>query len=69
MSASNNAENDRVEKAAAGIESDVVNLTERLQSKGEEVIEHELRLLEALLFAAVEPIDTETLRELSLIHI
>ena len=63
MSASNNAENDRVEKAAAGIESDVVNLTERLQSKGEEVVEHELRLLEALLFAAVEPIDTETLRE------
>lgn len=54
---------DRVEKAGAGIEQDVVNLTSRLQSKGEDLIEHELRLLEALLFAASEPIDIETLRE------
>ncbi len=51
----------RVEKAAAGIEADVVDLTERLKGKTE--IEQELRLLEALLFAAVEPIDIETLRE------
>ncbi len=51
----------RVEKAAAGIEADVVSLTERLKNKTE--IEQELRLLEALLFAAVEPIDIETLRE------
>ena len=74
---------DRVEKAAEGIEASVVSLTERLESKPEgDAIEQELRLLEALLFAAVEPIDVETLRErmpeeadvgallaLSLIHI
>ena len=54
---------DRVEKAAAGIEADIVSLTERLQTLGEEDVEHELRLLEALLFAAVEPIDIDTLRE------
>lgn len=55
---------DRVEKAAEGIESSVVSLTARLQSapEGKEV-DAELRLLEALLFAAVEPIDTQTLRE------
>lgn len=56
--------NSRVEKAAAGIEDDVIDLNERLQSRADgEPIEHELRLLEALLFAAVEPIDVETLRE------
>lgn len=54
---------DRVEKAAAGIESGVINLTERLRTKGDDVVEEELRLLEALLFAAMEPIDIETLRE------
>ena len=55
---------DRVEKAAEGIESSVVSLTARLQSAPEgEAIEADLRLLEALLFAAVEPIDTQTLRE------
>jgi len=54
---------ERVEKAAAGIEADIVSLTERLQTRGEEDVEHELRLLEALLFAAVEPIDIDTLRE------
>ncbi|NNE58346.1 MAG: SMC-Scp complex subunit ScpB [Hellea sp.] len=51
----------RVEKAAAGIESDVVDLTERLKHKPD--TDQEIRLLEALLFAAVEPIDVETLRE------
>ena len=40
----------RVEKAAAGIESDIVSLTERLQNKSD--IDQEIRLLEALLFAA-----------------
>lgn len=55
---------DRVEKAAEGIEAEVVSLTARLQSSpGGEAMEQELRLLEALLFAAVEPIDVETLRE------
>jgi len=55
---------DRVEKAAAGIEESVVNLTERLKTKGQgKAMEAELRLLEALLFAAVEPIDTQTLRD------
>jgi segregation and condensation protein B len=54
----------RVETAASGIEEDVINLNERLQPNSDvEKIEHELRLLEALLFAAVEPIDVETLRE------
>lgn len=55
---------DRVETAAAGIEEGVVNLTERLRTKGTgEAIDKDIRLLEALLFAAVEPIDIETLRE------
>lgn len=54
--------NDRVERAAAGIEEGVVNLSERLRPEGVDMLEHDLRLLEALLFAAVEPIDTETLR-------
>ncbi|MDB2438196.1 SMC-Scp complex subunit ScpB [Hellea sp.] len=55
---------DRVEKAAEGIESSVVSLTARLQSAPDgEAMEADLRLLEALLFAAVEPIDTQTLRE------
>lgn len=54
---------DRVEKAAAGIEEGVIDLTERLKITTDHDIEHELRLLEALLFAAVEPIDIVTLRE------
>lgn len=55
---------DRVEKAADGIESSVVSLTARLHSEPEgETVEADLRLLEALLFAAVEPIDVQTLRE------
>ncbi|WP_427451190.1 SMC-Scp complex subunit ScpB [Litorimonas sp. WD9-15] len=52
---------DRINKAAAGIEAGVVNLTERLKTSGD--IDGNLRLLEALLFAAVEPIDVQTLRE------
>ncbi len=55
---------DRVEKAATAIEEGVIQISERLKSQGGgEVLEHDLRLLEALLFAAVEPIDIETLRE------
>jgi len=55
---------DRVEKAAEGIESSVVSLTARLQSSPDgKAMEADMRLLEALLFAAVEPIDTQTLRE------
>ena len=55
---------DRLAKAAEGIESSVESLTARLQSAPDgEVMEADLRLLEALLFAAVEPIDTQTLRE------
>ena len=52
---------DRINKAAAGIEADVVSLTERLKTDGD--IDGDLRQLEALLFAAVEPIDVQTLRE------
>ncbi len=52
---------DRVNKAAAGIEADVVSLTERLKTNGD--IDADLRLLEALLFAALEPIDMQTLRD------
>ncbi len=52
---------DRINKAAAGIEADVVNLTERLKTDGD--LDGDLRHLEALLFAAVEPIDVQTLRE------
>jgi len=55
---------DRVDKAAAGIEASVVSLTERLAtSSNDKAIEQDMRLLEALLFAAVEPIDVETLRD------
>ena len=55
--------NDRVEKAVAGIEAGVANMVDRLHSKGDAEVEHDLRLLEAVLFAASEPIDIETLRE------
>jgi len=55
---------DRVEKAAEGIEASVVSLNSRLKvPPNGEAIEHNMRLLEALLFAAVEPIDIETLRD------
>jgi len=54
----------RVETAAAGIEDDVINLNERLLTRADgETVQDDMRLLEALLFAAVEPIDVETLRE------
>ena len=54
----------RVETAAAGIEKDVINLNERLQTRTDgEAVEANIRLLEALLFAAIEPIDIETLRD------
>ena len=52
---------DRINKVAAGIETDVVNLTERLKTDGD--IDANIRHLESLLFAAVEPIDVQTLRE------
>ena len=52
---------DRINKAAAGIEADVVSLTERLKTDGD--VDGNLRQLEALLFAAVEPIDIQTLRD------
>ena len=52
---------DRINKAAAAIEADVVSLTERLKTDGD--IDANIRHLEALLFAAVEPIDVQTLRE------
>lgn len=55
---------DRVDKAAEGIEASVVSLTARLQTSPDgKAMDEEMRLLEALLFAAVEPIDIETLRE------
>ena len=52
---------DRLNKAAAGIQADVVSLTERLKTDGD--VDANIRHLEALLFAAVEPIDVQTLRE------
>lgn len=52
---------DRINKATAAIAADVVTLTDRLKTTGD--IDSDLRLLEALLFAAVEPIDVQTLRE------
>ncbi|GGX58187.1 segregation and condensation protein B [Litorimonas cladophorae] len=52
---------DRINKVAAAIETDVIALTGRLETSGD--IDTNLRLLEALLFAAVEPIDVPTLRE------
>lgn len=54
----------RLDQAAAGIEDDVVRLSERLNQPSDgEALAAELRLLEALLFAATEPIDVATLRE------
>lgn len=54
---------DRINQAGAGIEEDIVNLHDRLKTTGEEDMDADLRMLEALLFAAVEPIDVKTLRE------
>jgi len=59
----NGPKTNRVEIASAGLEEDVINLTERLQQGSGTKLDENLRLLEALLFAAVEPIETETLRE------
>ena len=54
----------RLDQASAGIEQDIVDLTDRLhQPPDSEKAEAELRLLEALLFAASEPLDVTTLRE------
>jgi segregation and condensation protein B len=61
--ADNQKKPSRVEQAAAGMEDDVIRLNDRLKAAPDPDIETELRLLEALLFAAVEPIDVETLRE------
>jgi len=59
-----NTPSDRVQTAAAGIDKDVVRLADRLKSApDDEAMDADLRHLEALLFAAVEPIDVETLRE------
>ena len=58
------AETKRLDQANQGIEKDIINLTQRLNGSDELAArDNELRLLEALLFAAVEPIDTQTLRE------
>ena len=55
---------DRLDKASAGIEDDIVRLTDRLRQTGDGApLETELRLLEALLFAASEPIDVPTFRD------
>lgn len=55
---------DRLDKATAGIEDDIVRLAARLKQSGEgDPLPRELRLLEALLFAASEPIDVATLRD------
>lgn len=55
----------RLDNATAGIEGDVVRLTERLNQRADDsaTMAEELRLLEALLFAASEPIDVVTLRD------
>ncbi|GLQ20232.1 SMC-Scp complex subunit ScpB [Algimonas porphyrae] len=54
----------RLDQASRGIEDDIVQLTERLKQSGDEAApDADLRHLEALLFAASEPIDTATLRE------
>lgn len=59
-----NTPSDRVQTAAAGIDKDVVRLADRLKSAPDgEAMDADLRHLEALLFAAVEPIDVETLRD------
>lgn len=59
-----NKPSDRVVRAAEGMDKDVVRLAERLnQNPDGEAMDDDLRMIEALLFAASEPIDTETLRE------
>ena len=53
----------RVKIASDGINNSVSILKARLFSEPNVVMGSNLRLLEALLFAAVEPIDTQTLRD------
>lgn len=54
----------RLDQASAGIENDIVDLTDRLhQTPEHRSNSSEIRLLEALLFAASEPLDIATLRE------
>ena len=58
------SKSDRINKASAGIETGVINLSERLKAPSNaQGVDADLRLLEALLFAAVEPIDVQTLRD------
>ncbi|MDG1141761.1 MAG: SMC-Scp complex subunit ScpB, partial [Hellea sp.] len=54
---------DRVKIASEGINNSVSILKARLFSEPNVAMDNNLRLLEALLFAAVEPIDTQTLRD------
>tara|TARA_Y100000385_G_scaffold125716_1_gene130721 strand:+ start:3430 stop:4161 length:732 start_codon:yes stop_codon:yes gene_type:complete len=54
---------DRVRIASEGINNSVSILKARLFSEPNVAMDNNLRLLEALLFAAVEPIDTQTLRD------
>lgn len=53
----------RLNQATVGIEAGVVRLNERLKQASETLEAEDLRLLEALLFAASEPIDISTLRD------
>ncbi|MEL7232760.1 MAG: SMC-Scp complex subunit ScpB, partial [Pseudomonadota bacterium] len=53
----------RLDQATVGIEAGVVRLNERLKQAAEVLEAEDLRLLEALLFAASEPIDVATLRD------
>lgn len=55
----------RVQRASDGMDKDVIRLADRIKSRGgnDETPDDDLRLLEALLFAAAEPIDVATLRE------
>ena len=52
----------RLDQAASGIEDDIVRLSDRLAPDASPD-RHAIRVLEALLFAASEPIDVPTLRD------
>ncbi|MEL6687253.1 MAG: SMC-Scp complex subunit ScpB [Pseudomonadota bacterium] len=52
----------RLDQASAGIEEDIARLSDRL-AQSPSLDHHAIRLLEALLFAASEPIDVMTLRD------
>lgn len=63
MARKNEPSSERVELAQAGMDKDVIELNSRLSGRGGKAeMDADLRLLEALLFAAAEPIDIETLR-------